>query len=526
MIELPCLQRSPRSRALVLVGLALAILAVASPAAAAPKDAEAEDLAKKAIYTDYLGTKFADAEKKLKQAITLCEPDAACSPKVRARIRCDLGVVYVGGMNRVDDGKAQFAEAIKQDPSVAPDKDLVSPEIEAAFAEAKKAPGGGEKTPSPKPQPSATPAPTGGGDLLHTPPVEQVTMTPLPLYAELPSGVAATRVQLSYKPFGAGEWKTLEMKLTGKGYGIEVPCAEIGTTTGDFAYFVQAFDGTNNLVSWSGARGTPNKVPIRMAIQADAPHLPGQAPPDKCPEAADCPPEFPGCHDKDKATPACDPSMPDCVPDKPPARKNWLSLAFQQDFLALPGSTTACAGGNGYDCFAGSNYYTGIPYVGSGDVVQGGLAAATSRILLGYDRALGNFTLGARVGVAFRGGPQTPGFNAFMPAHAEGRAAFWFGSDPFARVGLRPYLVLAGGVSQVDAAVEVKLYKTAADYASNNVDHYEAWRKTGLGFVGGGAGLMFAITPRHGIFVEAKFVELLGLSGQSLNLQLGYALGL
>jgi hypothetical protein len=128
--------------------------------------------------------------------------------------------------------------------------------------------------------------------------------------------------------------------------------------------------------------------------------------------------------------------------------------------------------------------------------------------------------------VAFRGGPQTPGYNPFMPVHAEVRAAYWFGHDPFARTGLRPYVVVAGGVAQVDASVGVKLYKTADDYATNNVDHYDAWRKTGLVFVGGGAGLGLAVAPRHVIFVEAKFAELFGLSGSSLNLQLGYALGL
>jgi hypothetical protein len=527
MIDLRRSQPAPASRALVILGLALALLSVAAPVAAAPKDVEAQDLAKKAIYTDYLGTKFADAEKKLKQALLLCEPEAACSAPVRARIRCDLGVVYVGGMNRVDDGKEQFAEALRQDPSVAPDKDLVSPEIEAAFAEVKRAPSGEKKPTPPKPQPPAPPSsPAGGGDLVHTPPAEQATMTPLPIYAELPPGVGATRVQLSYKPFGATEWKSLEMKAVDKGFGVEVPCAEIGSAPGDFAYFIQAFDATNNLVSWSGARGAPDKVPVRVAINGDAPHLPGQPPPAKCPEVGDCPPEFPGCHDKDKPAPVCEPGATDCVPAEAPAKKNWLSIAFQQDFLALPGSSTTCAGSNGYDCFAGSSYYNGIPYVGSGDVVQGGLAAATSRVLLGYDRALGNFTLGARLGVAFRGGPQTPGFNPFLPVHAEGRAAYWFGHDPFARTGLRPYLVVAGGVAQVDASVQVKLYKTADDYAANNVDHYDAWRKTGLGFVGGGAGLGLGVAPRHVIFVEAKFVELLGLPGSSLNFQLGYALGL
>lgn len=518
--------RSLTRQALSLL-LTLALLASwASVAAAAPKDAEAEDLAKKAIYTDYLGTKFADAEKKLKQAIALCEPAAACSAKVRARLFCDLGIVYVGGMSRVDDGKAQFAEALKHDPAVTPDADLVSPEIEAAFAEVKRGPG---KAPAPAPRPAPTPAqqaPAGAGDLVHVPPPEQATLTPLPLYAELPAGQTAARIQLSYKPFGATEWKALEMKPAGKGFGVEVPCVEIGSAQGELSYYIQAFDATQNLVSWSGARGTPNKVVIRVSLQGEAPHLPGQPPPARCPDTGDCPPDFPGCHGAKEPTPRCDPASPDCAPEKPPAKKNWLSLAIQQDFLALSGSTSTCAGGTGYDCFSGSTYYADVPYAMSGDQVRGGLTPATTRILAGYDRALGSFTLGARVGYAFRGGPTTPGLRAFFPAHIELRAAYWFGSDPFARTGVRPYLVVAGGVAQVDGSVDVTIYKNAQDYAADTRTHLDAWRKAGLGFVGGGAGMLLAVTPRMGPFVEAKFAGLLGLGGASLNLQLGYAFGL
>src|SRR5277367_4813934 len=155
--------------------------------AGAPKDGEALELVKKAIYTDYLGTKFADAEKKLKQAIKLCTPAPACSPKVRAQVFTNLGVVYIGGMNKADEGKAQFVEALKQDPSITPDADLVSPEIEAAFADAKGSGGAtGPAVPSTGPATPATPGPSAGaaatGDLVHTAPSEDATLTPLPLY--------------------------------------------------------------------------------------------------------------------------------------------------------------------------------------------------------------------------------------------------------------------------------------------------------------------------------------------------------
>jgi hypothetical protein len=520
----------PWGRALVFLGVIAALLLRVAAAAAAPKDTEAEELAKKAIYTDYLGTKFPEAEKKLNKAIALCKPAAACSAKVRARIFCDLGIVYIGGMNRVDDGKAQFVEALKQDPAVAPDADLVSPEIEAAFAEVKKTPTGDAPADT-KPQAPPPPPSSGSGDLNHTPPTEQATLTPLPLYAEMPPAQNAARVQLSYKPFGATEWKALEMKPTGKGFGVEIPCVEIGSAQGDLSYYIQAFDAAQNLVSWSGTRAAANKVAIRVSLQGEPPHLPGQPPPARCPDTGDCPPEFPGCHGAKEPPPSCDPASPDCVPEKPPARKNWISLAIQQDFLFLSGSPTTCAGGSGsawsgYDCFTGSTYYGDTPYPQSGDQVRGGPNVATTRLLAGYDRALGSFTIGVRLGYAFRGGPTTPGLSAFLPFHGELRAAYWFGADPFARTGPRPYLVVGGGVAQVDSSVSVIIYKNATDYAANTQTKLDAWRKSGTGFVGGGVGMMLAVTPRQGPFVEVKFVEELGLSSPGLNLQVGYALGL
>jgi hypothetical protein len=368
--------------------------------------------------------------------------------------------------------------------------------------------------------------------MIHTPPAEQATLTPLPLYAQLPVGVLAARVQLSYKPFGATEWKALEMKPSGKGYAVEVPCVEIGSAQGDLAYFIQAFDGSQNLVSWSGTRAAPNKVAIRTALQGDAPHLPGQPPPARCADVGDCPPDFPGCHGIPSKS-ACDPASPDCTPEAPAtpeARKNWLSLSIQQDFLVMPSSAAACANEDGYTCYYASNnaYYSSTPFAKSGDHVAGGAAVATTRILAGYDRVIkAGFALGVRLGVALRGGPTATGGRSFLPFHGEIRATYTFLSDPFSRLGPRPYLILNGGVAEVDGQVSpVQVYASQPDYVANKITSFNGWQKDGLGFIGGGIGLMLAVKPWNGPFLEAKLMELLGTSGTSMNLAIGYAFGL
>jgi hypothetical protein len=202
-----------------------------------------------------------------------------------------------------------------------------------------------------------------------------------------------------------------------------------------------------------------------------------------------------------------------------------VTLGVQQDFLFMASSTATCAGGNEYACFgSGGDYYSGIPYEKSGDEIKGGPSPATTRILAGYDRVLGgNFTIGARLGFAFGGGPKAPGGRGFLPFHGEARVAYWFGHAPFERSGARPYLVIGGGMAQVDSKVGVVAYDTAQDYVDGKRMKLDAWKKSGTGFVGGGAGLMIAITPRTGPLAELKVVELLGASSPSLNLQLGYA---
>ncbi|MDC0745479.1 hypothetical protein [Polyangium mundeleinium] len=504
------------------------LIAAARVANAEPNDAAALDLAKKAIEADYLGTKFTEAEKKLKQALTLCGPKS-CSNKVVARLHRDLGVVYAGGMNKVEDGKTEFVAALKADPDITLDPDLTSEEIETVFKDAKAAAGmGGAPEPAPNPTPVPGPvAPTPAqGDLVHAPPPEQTVMTPVPLYTEMPDGVEATKVVLQVRPFGASAWKTLEMQKVEKGYGAEVPCLDVGSVTGQLKYFIQAFDKDNNVVAFAGTRKEPLSVEIKLQIEGASPSLPGKPPPTRCSEAADCPPGLLGCPKpgEEKTCPEGE------VCDKPPApslaRKNWVTLGLQQDFLGLSGTTGTCSGGNEYTCFSGDDYYEAIPYDKSGGELAGGLAAATTRIFVGYERVFGrNITAGLRAGFVFRGGPQAPGGAAFVPIHAEARAAYWFGADPFASAGFRPFLTLGGGLAQVDASVKVTVYNTEQDFLADKRLVLDAWKKSGLVFIAAGGGAMYAIRPNTGPLAEVRLIQLFGASGTALSATFGYSHG-
>jgi hypothetical protein len=419
--------------------VAAAFVLVGPSAHAEPHDTAAEKMRKGAMYTDYIQLDFAVAEKKLDLAIALCQAATDCSHAVRAELFLDAGVVDFA-QQKVDEGRAQFAKAIAENPAIALSADFSTPELQKEFAAIKAKTGGMAK----ESIPLATPPPS-----------------------------------------------------------------------------------------------TPE--PSEPAAPGETPHV----------KDADCPPGFPGCNSE--PTP-CD-SDAECLNGQKcenlvcvggeksedtgskPFKKNWVSVAFQEDFLLLPTTSIACAGNSGYTCFTSSaNYSTNAPIAGFDDTVTGGMAPATMTILAGYDRSLNkNFQIGGRAGFILGGGPSRPatkalgaGGAAFLPLHLEARVTYWFGKNPLGRSGFRFFLVAAGGIGEVDskeAIDDCEAPLTVFQCKAGKVDDYNAWKKTGTGFVGLGAGMMFAFTPITGILLEVKNDVLFPTVGESPNAQLGYAIG-
>lgn len=119
----------------IVAGMAIASAFVAGRAHAAAQDAEAQELADQAIFTDYLQLDFKAGEKKLQQAIRLCEK-GSCSPTVQAQVYRDLAVIYITGMKRADDGRQLLVKALQLDPRIALDADLTTPDLVRVFEEA------------------------------------------------------------------------------------------------------------------------------------------------------------------------------------------------------------------------------------------------------------------------------------------------------------------------------------------------------------------------------------------------------
>jgi hypothetical protein len=523
-------------------------------ATAAPNDAAAQRLRDLAIDQDYLATDFAAAERKLAVAVDLCKNAADCSSSMRARLHCDLGVIeYM--LHRADLARSEFATALKEDPSVDVDKDLSTTDVQREFASVKRRwlaqPGEPGTSAGAAPPLPFEGTPRRGSGITHMAPGRQQVNTPLPVYVEVRPDAGASKIFVRYKPVGATDWKAAVMLKMWHGFGAEIPCSDIGSDEGKLDYYVQALDRNGDVVASSGASAAPHRVTIVRRLDGEPPHFPRRAPPHACgpggvpAEAAsvattgDCPPGSPGCHANE--SPTCE-SADECIDgqqcvdhscrrvideSKLPPNKDWFSLALQGELLLLPGSNDACLGDTGYACFRSDSgaYYPGPTVKGKDDQVIGGLATSPMlRILLGYDRVVGpNVTFGWRLGYAVGGGaPRRPAGPSFVPLHIEGRLAYWFGDGVFSRIGLRFYVVVAAGVTEVDASQKIDLFP--ADRAQPTF--VDAWRKAGAGFGAVGLGLMIAVSRSSGFLIEAKAMELFPTSGTALGAQLGYTVGL
>jgi hypothetical protein len=120
-----------------LASAALLFLGHPRAAAAAPNDKEVEALVDSVLSTDYLNAKFDDALTQLELGKQGCAAKTACSPKVRAKLYIAIGTVLAGGLKKVAEARAAFETALADDPTANLIADLVTPEVQKAFNEAR-----------------------------------------------------------------------------------------------------------------------------------------------------------------------------------------------------------------------------------------------------------------------------------------------------------------------------------------------------------------------------------------------------
>jgi hypothetical protein len=144
---------------------------------------------------------------------------------------------------------------------------------------------------------------------------EQEILTPVPVRLRLPGWIGAERVFVHYRSFGSQQWSALELSRLGQTWAGQVPCLEVSTITGDLQYYLSAYDEEDRMVVSTGSRSVPHVVSVRYRLEGGPRGLTGDRRPMRCPDPADCPPDFPGCPATLLARAPCDHDE-DCPDDE------------------------------------------------------------------------------------------------------------------------------------------------------------------------------------------------------------------
>jgi len=133
----------------------------------------------------------------------------------------------------------------------------------------------------------------------------QEILTPLPLHVWLPARYGAERVLVFFKTWGSQHWGSLELSRAGQTWAGEISCREVSTVTGDTRYYFLAVDADNRAVIGSGWPEWPHVATVVHKLPDGPRSLPGMAPPLRCHDPADCPPDFQGCPAYAVRRPSC-----------------------------------------------------------------------------------------------------------------------------------------------------------------------------------------------------------------------------
>ncbi len=519
-----------RSTFAALVALAVLAFAWLAPRTAAAQDRRIEAGAKEAMKrarADFSAADYDGGLARLLRASRACGT-IRCSATTRAALLRDTGVMQ---LRRGKGAKAAqlFAEALKIDKRIELVAPYDAPDVRAAWGGASAESGIDES-----PQPT--------GDFVHSPAIEQVAGTPVPIYVEYAGSDRVASVVVKYRAEGDADWKRATLPRLGRGWGGLLPCDS--ARVGIVRYYVQGFDAGGSPNALSGDPKHPFHVAVRRTIVSDPPSLPGQPPPAACnageSNAEAPPPEKPEaqgplqCVDDAQCNGGmCSDGHCTAPEHREVARTSyarfWIGISLSLDVAWLPSASDVCKldgaaplNAQGYYCTNpgdGSDYPTttenaSLTHPGTAGQVSGGPGIANVRLLGSVDYAFNpNILAGARFGVVmhgYTGSAAVSSGKAFgPPIHAELRGTYLFGDKPLTHAGFSPMVFVDAGFGKFDAVRDVSVTESGVPGSLPK----RAWRTGGPVFVGAGGGLRYQFSQRIAFTGALRLVVAFGGNG-------------
>lgn len=494
-------------------GLALVSLLSVGIARAEGTEQRVALLISEALETDYLGTDFDGAAKKLSAAVASCERDTACPKRVLATAYRAQAIVFAGGLEDRKSAVEAFRKMLLADKTLGLDPDYELEAISSAFAEARRWVERGIEP--------------GLVELTEAPWTEQALGKPIPVFVTAPPDTNVSKVAVYFKAPGEKDYTAVALERHGDGFGGYIPCKAV-TREGKVHYYVVALDKARAKVAVSGTEERPHAVLLKPAINSRQPALPKSTPPaacvtavtdklscevdDDCPGAEICEDYY--CHAGTRTPSPAEASAEESTEAAANApassgsklRRNWLSAAFAPDIVLMKATEDACSPtgqhSGEFGCYySGGQQYVGTPEPDANADVTGGFALGSMRALIGYDRVVGSrFQVGARLGFAFLGNQTHTTGGDFLPYHASGRFAFFFGSAPFESTGVKPFVYATGGLAQVVGRVTNAIRD--AESGGEPVKKLDTYERAGIYFAGLGGGLHYAVSQELAMIID------------------------
>lgn len=240
----------------------------------------------------------------LEEALRVASQGGVAGPLL-AQTNMNMGVVYVGGLGDQNGALGYFVQALCADPSIQPDPLTSSPEIQSVFQAAQQqamggacasragAMGGGMVPGPVMPGPAMPPPPPPPDQVvLHQPSPEQLSQTPLPLYAEVDPRARPKHVWLYYKGLGMEQFKRVPMYRYQSGFAYQISCNEVWEPR--VTYYIEVEGDGDQVVGFAASAVQPIEVRVVSRRAAAEPTLPGASPPRSCADR-ECPPGVKGC---------------------------------------------------------------------------------------------------------------------------------------------------------------------------------------------------------------------------------------
>jgi hypothetical protein len=551
--------------------LTAALVLFVSPVAAAPRDAAAQKKIEEAIYTHFLNMDFDTAEGLLVGTFRACEDK--CSPTVKGKLWMYVGIIRGSGRQNVSAAEEAFRNAFAEDPNVALDTEIATPEVRSAFERMRSKSGGSG---------GAAPAPSGGGGGSMTCSLkasEVQSRRPIPIECETDEDLESAK--LFYENFNVKR-ASVKMEQEAGVWRGTIPCS-VTQNTGELRYYVEGYDEDDEVVANLGDEDSPEEIQIVAETKQKPPAFPDEDPPARCDisEAGSggggggacagwggscagggCCEAGLACRDGICETEECERNSDcgdgECIKGKckkdkggGEGAKNYIGAHFGIDWASITSEAACSPDSRTNDSFTcvlpDGTTYESFPHGApdSAGIIGGGFTVATMRALLSYERLFGSVGVELRTGFAFNGGPN------LIPVHAELRGKYWFVGN-LSTSGPRLWAHLGGGFAQVDATVAVDVRDCPADpdpnvapppgrapynqedctlstssgeYPETDIISLKATKQLGLSFGEVGAGFMYAAGENHGPVLNVNFMVMFPAFGLVLQPTVGYAVG-